>query len=124
MKKLFLILLVLASIPSAHAYTTRKSSTTVNQARTNADSIELIDGTPKRKFQKLQPIWVTAYTMNGAIKKAKKDAAKAGADAIIEVTTGENKTSVGSVAATGVLFGMATSQSLPVIKGWAVKWLD
>jgi len=81
--------------------------------------IELIEGKPKRAYKKLEPIWASAYSMKGTIKKAKKQAYKMGADAIIDVKIGTGDEASGSAYGG---FGYGYSSPKPILKGWGIKW--
>lgn len=85
------------------------------------DSIELIEGIPQRKFVKLAPLWEKDEKIENAVKKLKKQAVKVGADAVIDFQFGSG--SHGSGGAVGGV-GWATSDTQPVVSGWAVKWAD
>lgn len=121
MKK-YLILSLLISLP-AYGYTPKPKTTPAITQK--IDSIEIIDGIPKgRKFTKLTPIlgkcdW--SATLDCAMKQAKKQAAKAGGDAIIqvEVTTSKHE---GAGYGGGVF--MYGASDMPIVKGWAIKWAE
>lgn len=85
--------------------------------------IELVDGTPKdRKFEKITPVYARCaafLSLECAMKKAKKQAHKAGADAIIDVKIESSRSSAAGYS-NGVAFG--GSDEFPVVTGWAVKW--
>ncbi len=96
-----------------------------SEKKTKESKIEFIEGVPERPFIKISPIYAPAnsFLMSNAIdscmKLARKQAKKAGADAIIEFKVATQQSSVASGFTGG--FG-ATSQEIPVITGWAVKW--
>lgn len=125
MKRFFILWVFLFSLPcfaQPSSHLSPRQKTALKESRLKIDAIELIEGTPKdRKFQKIVPVWATALKMPDAIKKAKKDAYKVGADAIIEFQFGTRDAS--SFGAGGnIAFG---SHSLaPVVQGWAVKWIN
>ena len=94
------------------------------QASANAErlnSIKLIEGTPQRKFIKLAPLWEKDKKIEKAINKLKKHAIKLGADAVIDFEYGAGYH--GSATVVGGV-GSATEDTVPVVSGWAVKWVD
>ena len=113
-----------------------------------AEDIEIIEGTPTRPFTKIAPIWESGHSewgmrpnMEKTMERVKKNAAKMGADAIIEfrVSTGTASVGMGAGGGGGYLSGNAsgisgsafnsmgwgsTTNPAPVVEGWAVKWID
>lgn len=82
--------------------------------------IDLVDGVPRnRSFEKLEPIFVKAATMDQAVYEARRLAQAAGADAIIEVESGNmnNGTKIGTLIST-----IESSSSEFYVKGWAVRY--
>lgn len=123
MKKIFFCFFMFAMFASlpVHAVS-RDQDQKQKQVQQDIDSIEMIEGIPQGKsYQKIQPVWASANSMSSAIKKAKKQALKVGADAIIDTKMETKMASAGSATWT---FGMSVSKPQPVVTGWAIKWAD
>lgn len=124
MKKSILLVSIIVLIFSGNAFGYKKEGTTSKNQK-KVDSIEIIDGIPKnRKFKKLTPIMGRCsmfLSLNCAMKQAKKQAHKAGADAIIEVQVNGSRSTSAGYAQGIAFFG---SDEFPVVTGWAVKWLE
>lgn len=91
--------------------------------------IELIEGTPVRAFKKIEPVWTSDPTMEGAIKKLRQIAARLHADAIMEFQSGlipnQQTISVPSktpptTPQTGVVISNKTL--IAQAYGWAIRW--
>lgn len=124
MKKLLLIVLMVCLSSPAFAYQRENQTKAQKALKLKADQVEIIEGTPKRKFVKIQP--VLAYGgMDAAVKYIKKMTAKVGGNAVIQVETGTEMVS-SSAGGLNSLFGYYGSSTAPVpfIKGWAVRWVD
>lgn len=90
------------------------------------EKIEIFHDTPNRPFKRITPVWSTSMvSMERAMKGLKKQAAKAGADAIIEVKIGTQSSEIvtGSAGSWGGVIGGGSSPQ-PVVQGWAIKWID
>lgn len=122
MKKITLLLLLTFLSMPVFAYKTNQESPQAQKATQEAvDRVEIIEGVPSKKFKKIQPVWATDLKMPNAMKKLKKDAAKLGADAIIEFQFSTQQ--VSSAGASSAIF-LSSNQSQPVVQGWAVKWIE
>lgn len=135
MKRLILILFIIffafPAFAKPHNRYLKKPSKSEVKAKKKLDQIELIEGVPDRPHKKLVPIHsqctslLVSNCMKSAIKGAKKQAYKAGGDAIIELKVETASQGGGGVAAGSYgAFGAATQYQTPVITGWAVKWVD
>lgn len=130
MRSILACLFIVSTISPAFAQETPKLTTA--ELKEKIETIELLPDTPKRPFKRLMPIQsASLWSMERAVDGLKKQAAKMGADAVIEVQMGKNAYSVtsGSVGGSasnrngkvvGSSFG--SGAEYPTIQGWAIKW--
>lgn len=119
-----LLLIPILSNAGTPVLTDGKMAKAQKGMKAKIELIELIEGTPKRKFQKLAPVWSSDW-MEAALKDVKTQAYKKGADAIIEFKVESQvvqQAGGGLTAAMGIY--SSSEQTYPIVKGWAVKWID
>lgn len=104
MKKTFFIILIAASISS------------LAFAKTDIDSIEIFNETPKKSYSLISPISADKDSMEQAFKRLKEKAADMGADAIINL-----QCQAGSKTRVGILKIKMVGES-SMCQGLAVKW--
>lgn len=109
-------------------------------------SIQVLEGTPNQAYQKIAPIWASKSNMEKTLKSIRKQAAKVGADAVIDVRVKTQKLEStysdpgfwggpywgggfggpwgGYWGGMGYWGGYVQSHTYtqPVVSGWAVKW--
>lgn len=108
-------------------------------------SLQIVQGYPNRSYQKIAPIWASKSSMERTMKGIRKQAARIGADAIIDIRVKTEKlhsTSYdpgfwggpggwggwgpwgGPWGGMGYWGGYASSHTYtqPVVSGWAVRW--
>jgi len=105
----------------------------------NEASLQLIDGIPQAPYKKLGPIWSSKGSMKSTMKDLRKQAAKMGADAVINIHVRTEKMHSSSYdpgwyggfgpyggywGGMSYWGGYASTQTWvqPVVTGWAVKW--
>lgn len=124
MKKALMVLAISALLllnSNLHAQSQYYRSATAEQKaqqasiKERAESMEVIEGTPRRPFKKIKPLWETAYSIDDAMKKMKKSAAKAEADAVIEFSVSTGKEDMYTIWGGG-------GTPKPIVQGWAVQW--
>ncbi len=122
MRELILVTLLIISMPSYAATAVHKKSKPLRILNEQIESVQIIEGTPKKKFEKLQPVWASASSMPMALKKLKKQAYKLGGNAIINFKTSTQQVEE-SAGAINDFFGYygSSSTAQPVVEGWAVK---
>lgn len=105
-------------------------------------SIEIIRGVPDRLYKKLGPLWASKGSMKSTMKNLRKQAAKMGADAVIDVRVKTEKLQSaaydpgfwggpgywgpwgGPWGGFGYWGGYVSAHTYvqPVVLGWAVQW--
>lgn len=118
---LFLVGFSVLNLNSAFAWVSSEQVKSHDQAvKAKVDSIELIEGNPKRFYTKLQPVLETSTTMQSAVKRLKKSVAKLGGDAVINF---ESSSDTRKQAMYNSFTGFMTYNEQQVtVKGWAVSW--
>lgn len=109
------------------------------------DSIQVMRGQPNVPYERLAPIWSSKSDMEKTMKDLRKQAAKLGADAVIDITVHTEKLQStdydpgwwggpgwgggfgpgwGYWGGMGYWGGYAVAHTYtqPVVKGWAIRW--
>lgn len=108
-------------------------------------SLEILRGRPERPFKRLAPLWASRGSMESTMKELRKQAAKIGADAVMDVRVKTQKMETtdydpgwwgepgwggglgpygGVWGGVGYWGGYAQSHTYnqPVVTGWAIQW--
>lgn len=102
-------------------------------------SIQMIQGIPEVPYQKIGPVWASKTSMKSTMKDLRKQAAKMGADAIVNMRVHTEKMQsttydpgwYGGIGPYGGWWGgmsywggfaSTNTWNQPVVTGWAIKW--
>lgn len=109
------------------------------------ESIQILQGKPEAPYERLAPIWASKSSMGSTLKDLRKQAAKMGADAVIDVRVKTEKLQStdydpgwwgdpgwgGGFGPYGGFWGGVSywggyaqthTYTQPVVSGWAVRW--
>lgn len=146
----FIRLLILGSL-SVLALPLPSPAQVIHHVR-ERDRIQIYETQPTRKHVRLGPVWATDTTMEGALKKLRRQAVKLKADAIAGVKVTTHSTEVEGLQINGLdqlnagdrqrhdpdrrrrdnpnddeglnIEWGGVNQPQPVIEGWAIRWVD